>query len=375
MPGIYIHIPFCIKKCKYCDFISFDNRAKQKHLYLENLVREMTEYKGLCADTVFIGGGTPTSLNAEQLEYLLSNVKKNFSIPYDAEFSIEANPQTLNPEKLSVMKKYGVNRISIGVQSFCDSELLKIGRIHTAETAKNTIRLIRRSGFSNFNIDLMSALPSQTMDSFKKTLQIAADENPAHISCYSLILEENTPLFKEFENSGLILPDEDTERAMYDYACNFLESKGYRQYEISNFAKPGMESAHNIKYWQCMEYVGIGLAAHSYFNGCRFSNTESLSAYLGGEYHLQNHIKLSLKDKIEEFMIMGLRMRCGISRNEFFKRFGIKIENVYNDELNKFLSTGFLSEKNGNIFLSKKGISVSNSIMCEFAVCNLKNND
>jgi len=374
MYGLYFHIPFCLKKCKYCDFVSFDDSNLKKDAYLDALFNEMEEYKGEKADTVFIGGGTPTSLSMVQLEKLLTKIRESFIISKDAEFTIEANPKTLDAEKLSILKKYGVNRISVGVQSFCNDELLKIGRVHTAEEAIDTVELIKKSGFENFSIDLMSALPGQRFESFKKNLETAVAINPKHISCYSLIIEENTPLFEEFNRGMLKLPDEDTERKMYDYACEFLHENGYSQYEISNFSKNGYESKHNIKYWECREYIGMGLAAHSYYKGERFSNVDNLSEYINGKYHMNNAEKLTLKDKIEEFMIMGLRMTKGISKKEFFHRFGMEPEQVYKKELERFLNTGFLQEKDGNIFLSPKGVSVSNSIMCEFAVANLKIN-
>lgn len=370
MPGIYIHIPFCVKKCRYCDFISFDNRCEYTGAYIDALISEMREYKGVCADTVFIGGGTPTCIGAQQFERVLTAVSDCFEISENVEFTIEANPKTLNPEKLALMKKSGVNRISIGVQSFNDAELLKIGRIHNAETALGTIERIKKAGFDNFNIDLMSALPGQTPESFKKTLKTAVESNPAHISCYSLILEENTPLWREYEESGLDIPDEDTEREMYEYACRYLEKNGYRRYEISNFAKPGMESRHNIKYWKCEEYIGLGLAAHSYFGGARFSNTSDLAAYLAGNRKIGETEMLTRRDMIEEFMMMGLRMRDGVSRLEFKRRFGVDMDSVYHAELDKFLKNGYLKEKGENIYLSDEGVSVSNSIMCEFALLN-----
>ncbi len=375
MYGLYVHIPFCLKKCKYCDFVSFDNREELKEKYLDKLIEEMGEYRGFLIDTVFIGGGTPTSLNAHEIKKLLLAIRGNFQIKEDAEFTMEANPKTLDEEKLSIMKMYGVNRLSIGVQSFCDNELFKIGRIHNAEIAKETIALVRENGFKNINIDLMFALPDQTMESFKKSLEAAVENNISHISCYSLILEEKTPLYEENKEGKLVLPDEDTERKMYDYACEFLEKNGYEQYEISNFAKKGYKSRHNIKYWKCNEYIGIGLGAHSYLSGERFQNTEEADKYLSGEFHLDNREALTLSDKIAEFMIMGLRMRKGIEKKEFSKRFGMEIEAVYKKELDKFLKSGFLIEEDGNVFISKEGISVSNSIMCEFAICNVKIND
>ena len=374
MPGLYVHIPFCVKKCKYCDFVSFES-CEDKDRYIDALIGEMKSYKGVFCDTVFIGGGTPTSLNAKQLKRVIDAINENFVISEAAEFTVEANPKTLDIEKLALMKKLGVNRISVGVQSFSDIELQKIGRIHNAEDAKNTLKSIKESGFDNFSLDLMSALPSQDFESFKKTLETAVSQTPKHISCYSLILEDGTPLNDEFERGELSLPDEDTERRMYEFACEFLEKNGYRQYEISNFAIAGFESRHNIKYWQCEEYIGLGLAAHSYYNGMRYSNTSDLNRYINGNYSSGEKEVLTLADRVEEFAIMGLRMTKGISKNEFSKRFGMDIYEVYGAEIERFEKIGFLVDDGDNIFLSRSGISVSNSIMCEFAVCNLRNND
>lgn len=374
MPGLYIHIPFCVKKCKYCDFVSFQNRDEFKDRYINCLIKEAAEYKGENIDTVFIGGGTPTTLSCVQLEKLLSALRENFNIDKNAEFTCEMNPGTADKDKLRVLKRCGVNRLSMGVQSFCDDELKKIGRIHTAAQADGAIRDARECGFENISIDLMSALPSQTFESFKKTLLHAVEKNPEHISCYSLILEENTPLYAEYEAGKLILPSEDDERDMYEFACNFLEKNGYAQYEISNFAKEGKCSRHNMKYWQCREYIGLGIAAHSYYKGVRYYNTSDLPVYLSRNFHSDGKITLTLEDKIEEFMIMGLRMTAGISRTEFKRRFNISVDDVFREEIKKFVSGGFLCDDGENIRLSRKGISVSNSVMCEFAVCNIKKN-
>lgn len=371
MPGLYIHIPFCEKKCKYCDFVSFSDRNEYKKRYISALSEELKEYSGIKADTVFIGGGTPSCLDEEELESVLRTALL-YSDRNIREFTVEANPHTLNRTKLKIMKECGVSRISIGVQSFDDSELKKIGRIHTAVQAIETVELVRSEGFSNFSLDLMSALPGQSFESFKSTLETAVLQEPAHISCYSLILEEGTPLYRECERGGLSLPDEDTEREMYEYACSYLEKNGYKRYEISNFSKPGKESLHNMKYWRCEDYIGAGLAAHSCFRGERFYNTSDLAAYLSGHFRCAKPKKLTLADKVEEFFIMGLRMSEGVSRTEFFRRFGFWPEKVYGAELAKFIGHGLLKEKGDRICLSERGISVSNSILCEFVGCGLE---
>jgi len=367
MKGLYIHIPFCIKKCKYCDFSSFSACEKEKAAYLDALFLEMEKYYGEVVDTVFIGGGTPTSLTAGQLEVLLGNIQKNFILDKNCEFTVEANPKTLDEEKLDTLKKYGVNRLSIGVQSFNDNELLALGRIHTGKEAEETIRLAQKY-FNNVSIDLMCAIPDQTKESFLENLKKAFSLNPQHISCYSLILEEGTPLFDEYEKGNLVLPDEDTEREIYDFAQSEMEKHGYYQYEISNFARSGYESRHNTKYWSCDEYIGIGLSAHSFTDGVRFSNTDDFSSYVKGEFLSGESEVLSKEDKMSEFMFLGLRKTCGVSKTEFKNRFCEDIEKVFQNPLSKFKKMGMIEEKEDRIYLSKKAISVSNRIMCEFII-------
>ena len=365
MKGLYVHIPFCIKKCKYCDFNSFSACQKDKAVYLDSLFSEMEKYRGKLVDTVFIGGGTPTSLSDEDLERLLENIQKIFKLSETCEFTIEANPKTLTKEKLKVLKKCGVNRISIGVQSFNDNELLKLGRVHTGAEAEETINLAKKY-FDNISIDLMCAIPDQTKESFLENLEKAFSLNTKHISCYSLILEEGTPLFEEAEKGNLNLPDEDSEREIYEIAQKEMEKYGYIQYEISNFAKPGFESKHNLKYWECKEYIGVGLSAHSYIDGVRFSNTDDFSSYIKGEFLKEEKEVLSKEDQMSEFMFLGLRMTDGVSKTEFKTRFSEDLEEIFQKPLIKFKKLGMIEEKSDRICLSKKAVSVSNQIMCEF---------
>lgn len=372
MYGLYVHIPFCVKKCKYCDFVSFRGRDGYKDRYIDCLVDEIKQYKGAEVDSIFIGGGTPTVLSANLFKRMFSAIWETFNVKADAEITCEMNPGTADGKKLAAMRECGVNRLSIGVQSFDDGELAKIGRIHTAAMAEEAVRTARACGFENISIDLMSALPFQSKESFKKTLEKAVGVSPEHISCYSLILEEGTPLFEEYENGLISLPDEDTERDMYELACDYLEKCGYKQYEISNFAKSGRQSRHNIKYWQCREYIGAGLASHSYIDGVRSFNTSDLAAYLSGKYKADGGEPLSRGDKIEEFMIMGLRMTEGISRREFKSRFAVEADELFGKEIKKLTAGGFLEDDGKYIRLTRPGISVSNSVMCEFAVCNIK---
>ncbi len=364
--GLYIHIPFCVQKCKYCDFVSFADCEEEKDRYLSRLFDEFKLYRDTEIDTVFIGGGTPTSLPADRMEALLKEINENFCLLSNCEFTVEANPKTLDKHKLEILKRGGVNRLSIGVQSFNDEELKAIGRIHTAKDAIDTFVLARECGFDNISLDFMSALPNQNLDSFKNNIASAIALNPEHISCYSLILEEGTPLFSEFEDGKLNLPSEENEREMYEYACRALKEADYMQYEISNFAKKGKESRHNIKYWKCKEYIGVGLAAHSYIDDMRFSNTSDMKQYLMGYYKKDDCELLDINDKMSEFMFMGLRMIDGVSEADFFDRFGQKIDDVFEKQLLKFTKSDMIKRENGRIYLTHKAISVSNQIMCEF---------
>lgn len=364
--GLYIHIPFCLKKCKYCDFTSFCNKEQYFDLYIDELIKEAYEYKGLKTDTIFIGGGTPTALSSPQLEKFLSSIHSLFTVEKNCEISIEANPKTLDAEKLNIIKKYGVNRLSIGVQSFNNKELSAIGRIHNSETAISTVSAIKKAGFENFNLDLMSDLPLQTESSFLNSLNTAISLQPTHISCYSLILEENTPLFSEYQN-GIYKPsDDEFDRNLYHLAVSTLKKYGYERYEISNFSKPGYECRHNIKYWSCDEYIGLGVSAHSYFKGKRYYNTSSLSAYLNGKYHEPDVAVLSLEDKISDYIIMKLRMDEGISEKHFYELFGRDFHTTYNKQIDKFLKNNLMERRDGIIRLTDSGIDISNSILCEF---------
>ncbi len=366
MYGLYIHIPFCVKKCKYCDFVSFPNSEDMFGKYIDALLAEADEYAGVAADTVFIGGGTPTVLSAKQLERLISGIRKRFRLASDCEFTTEANPGTLTADKISALLSNGVNRISVGIQSFDDNELAAIGRIHSAKTAYDTVCELAKAGFKNINADIMTALPDQTWKSLGKTLETAVSLPLTHISAYSLIIEEGTPLEREYSRGEIILPDEDTDREMYAETIDFLAKRGFKQYEISNFSKNGFECRHNIKYWQCREYIGLGAAAHSYTDGKRFYNTSDLSDYIAGNCRAGGEEVLSKKDKISEFMIMGLRMTEGVSRKEFKRRFGKEIETVYGDELERFVSGGFMKKTGDNYALTRHGTDVSNSVLCMF---------
>lgn len=364
--GLYIHIPFCKKKCKYCDFISFCDKNDYFDEYIDKLLAEAKEYQAKAVDTVFIGGGTPTVLNEEQLSRLILGLSKIFLLTTDKEFSVEANPGTLNDRKLSVLKECGVNRLSIGVQSFKDSELCDIGRIHSSRDAYDAVMMAKKAGFENINIDLMLNLPNQTKESLEMSLKTAVRLGVSHISCYSLILEENTPLYNEYKCGKFMQASDDYDRELYKFTTQYLKENGYNRYEISNYAKPSKECRHNIKYWSCEEYIGLGVAAHSYLDGVRFFNTSDFSEYLDGNFHNPDKEILTHTDKVCEYMIMKLRMSEGINEAEFFNLFGAKIDDIYKNELEKFLRLGLIKKQNGNYSLTDYGIDISNSVLCEF---------
>lgn len=364
MTGLYIHIPFCKQKCRYCDFVSFTGMESMADEYIEALKREAEKYRGQAVDTIFIGGGTPTALTAEQISDVLRICRDCFDVSNDGEFTIEANPGTLDDDKITAMLNGGINRISVGVQSFNDTELQQIGRIHNAETAYNTICNLKKMGFNNVNIDIMTALPSQTRESLIKTLKTAVSLPVTHISAYSLIIEDGTPLEREYSKGKLVLPSDDTDRLMYADAVKILGDNGFKRYEISNFARDGFECRHNIKYWTGEKYIGLGVAAHSYDGEKRCYNTSDINAYINGAP--REETALTKKDKISEFIITGLRMENGISERVFFERFGAKIQEIYGDELNKFTNLGLLTHTDGHYALTPRGIDVSNSILCEF---------
>lgn len=365
MKGIYIHIPFCVQKCRYCDFVSYAGMEKKIDEYLDAVTYEMDEYRGEKVDTIFIGGGTPSVLSAQQLSRLIRMCFDKFDIKKDYEFSIEVNPGTMDDLKIKTLLLNGVNRVSVGVQSFDDEELKAIGRIHDAKTAYNTVCKLSEMGFLNINADIMIALPNQTEKNLKKTLDIALELPLMHISAYSLIIEDGTPIAEDYKKGIIELPDEDLDRDMYDMTVKTLKNKGFNRYEISNFAKDGFECRHNIKYWKCEEYIGIGVAAHSYVKGQRYFNTSDIFKYMSGSFD-RNGETLAKQDKISEFIFMGMRMDSGISEEEFKKHFNINIYDLYGNKFEKFIRGGFIAHENGRYKFTDKGRNVSNSILCEF---------
>ena len=371
--SLYIHIPFCAQKCLYCDFPSFARKDHLRKTYIEALNKEIIslreKHNNLEINTIFIGGGTPSVLEADELECLLKEVAK-LNMAKDIEYSMECNPGNLTEEKLEVMKKYGVNRISMGLQAKQDNLLKGLGRIHNYKTFKENFLLAKKVGFNNINVDLMFGLPNQRLNEWEETLREIISLEPAHISAYSLIIEEGTAFYNLYENDKLKLPTEEEERKMYHLAKKILEENGFNQYEISNYAKEGKECRHNLAYWNMDNWIGVGSAAASYINGKRIKNINSVEEYINsinekGEA-VEEIINNSKNDNMEEFMFMGLRKINGIDENEFKNRFSMNINDVYGEILNKYIGEGLLIRESGRIFLSEKGIEISNVIMADF---------
>ena len=366
---IYIHIPFCIRKCDYCDFLSGPSGPEEQADYVQALLREIQaveEGEGRSVSSIFIGGGTPSVLDERLLGDILREIRNRFKMEEDAEITIEVNPGTANIGKLQAYREMGINRLSIGLQSPEDRELKILGRIHNYGQFLETYQEARTVGFDNINIDLMSAIPDQTYEGWVKNLRTVAELEPEHISAYSLIVEEGTP----FAARKLNLPDEDTEYNMDEATAQILKEYGFEQYEISNYARKGRECRHNVGYWTRQDYLGFGLGASSLYGKERFANTADMKKYLESsknpEKIREKEPSLTREDEMAEFMFLGLRMTKGISKADFQRCFGCTIESVYGEVLEKYESMELLLEKDGRIFLSREGIHVSNSIMAEF---------
>ena len=374
---LYIHIPFCIKKCNYCDFLSFPSREEEREKYVQCLIKEIEQTGGFLnkdayeVRSIFIGGGTPSLLSGEQIKRIMLAVRQFFFIKEEAEITMEANPGTLTMENLFICRKAGVNRLSMGLQSADDSCLHLLGRIHTWEEFLKSYELARKAGFENVNIDLMSGLPGQTMSSYKRTLEKVIALYPEHISAYSLILEEGTPFYESKEIRKKI-PNEELDREMYQFTKDILAENGYERYEISNYAIRGKECIHNLGYWSGVPYLGFGLGASSYFEGTRFSNERKLEKYIKEPYipfmMREDYTVLSQKDEMEEFMFLGLRKRKGVSKKEFKRRFEVSMQDIYGKVISKYEEIDLLEWTDGGemLRLTDAGIDVSDYIFCDF---------
>ena len=378
--GIYIHIPFCARKCNYCDFYSLASGEDEKKSYIEALKREIKEVsKKVSADyqvyTIYFGGGTPSIIKADYIREILDAIRTHFKLYKDdfyPEITIECNPKTVDMDKLGIYKEVGINRISLGLQSSDNDELKLLGRIHTYEDFLESYDMVRSTGFKNVNIDLMSAIPNQKIKTYEKSLNEIIRLDPEHISSYSLIIEEGTPFFKKYsENAPLFsaLPSEDEDREMYVLTSEKFSKAGYERYEISNYAKEGFYSRHNTSYWDRVPYLGFGVGASSFFGNERYKNMANLKEYIkkaGIEDIREEIIKLNLNDAMSEFMFLGLRKTIGVSKSEFKNNFTFSVENVFGKMIEKHIKNGLLLDDSGFLRLSDRGLDISNYVISDF---------
>jgi len=369
--ALYIHIPFCVKKCGYCNFNSIKFEKSIVEAYLDAIVKEIKLLKEKYEfKTIFLGGGTPTALNENQLKKLLTVVEESIDLNELVEYTIEINPGTLTTEKIDIISKSRINRISLGIQSFNDKYLHLLGRIHTGREALNTFTLLRNNGFENINIDLISSLPSQKVKEWENDLNIAISMQPDHISAYSLSFETGTP-FKNQLNNGTLKPiNEEDDLEMYKLTINKLKSVNYEHYEISNFAINGRKCQHNIIYWENREYVGIGAGAFSFLESNRTSNEPDVLKYIkninADKKEISFSERLPLKDLAAETIIMGLRMSKGISNNRLLAQTGLSFKDVLSDKIYELRGNGFIDFDNSELKLTEKGLYVADSVMMEF---------
>ncbi len=375
--GIYIHIPFCVKKCNYCDFLSFPANDEAREAYVQTLLKEIRlearRYQSYQVQTVFFGGGTPSLLTVPQLTAIMETLKACFGFAAEAEISMEINPGTVTAESLVGYRAAGINRLSIGLQSANDEEMKILGRIHTYDMFIRAYKEAVAAGFTNINVDVMSALPKQDRDSYKDTLKkiLSLDPRPTHVSAYSLIVEEGTLFYEWYEQGKLNLPDEEEEREMYELTGQMLEEAGYRRYEISNYALPGYECRHNKSYWTRKHYVGFGLGAASMVENRRFNNESDMKRYIARIESMSDSesekrgVLLSAKEQMEETMFLGLRLMEGVSKHKFLETFGVSMDSVYGEVIKKHVKSGLLIDGD-YVKLTRRGIDVSNVVMADF---------
>ncbi len=366
--GLYLHIPFCIKKCSYCDFCSYpasELGREAEESYVKALIGEIESYKRkevICVDTVFFGGGTPSLLSTDSLEKIFSAIRSTFAIAHESEITLEANPGTLTEEKLCAYRAQGVNRLSMGLQSIHENELKKLGRIHSYSDFLTGYALARKVGFNNISVDLMYGIPDQTLDSFRETLDMIIALTPEHISAYGLIVEEGTPFFDNCNR--LNLPDEDAECDMYALACDRLRSAGYSHYEISNYARAGRESQHNLHYWHSDEYIGVGVSAHSYFENRRFSSSRDFSEYLK-DFKSVSSVEPAADEGAFECAMLALRLSEGLSLADYESRFSHSFTDGREADIRRYIDLGYMTLRDGRLALTERGFYVSNAILSD----------
>ena len=382
-----MHIPFCASKCGYCDFYSFKATPKTHVAYMDALAKQLKEYslaaRDYIVDSVFVGGGTPTHIGTELLLELIKNIKGNFRLSKACEFTLEANPATLEPKGLKRLHKAGVNRLSIGLQSAHDSELRLLSRTHSFGDFEACHEEAQAAGFLDINIDLMYGIPGQTKKSFYETLKKAVSKKPTHISAYGLKIAPETPFGKNYETLQKLLPSEESEREMYFMCCELLERSGYAHYEISNFARGGHECRHNLKYWRCEPYLGFGPGAHSYFSNCRFSFKKDIREYVRNynydksglqkldifdldKYSLfDEHTEIKPNERIGEYVMLGFRLSSGIDKSKFAKLFQMDFDTMYKEKLEPFLESGHIVKTDAGYAFSLEGMFVSNHILAK----------
>lgn len=373
MAGIYVHIPFCEKKCAYCDFVSYSNRRDQVDGYLGLVEQEMAAAGELCKNEIFtslfVGGGTPTYLDAAALSRLLAGIRRHFCLAENSEVTVEANPGTVDGRKLEALRKGGVNRLSFGVQSADDALLAAIGRIHTWQEFVESYGMAREAGFDNLSLDLMFGLPGQRVDGFLETLERAAGLRPEHISAYSLKVEEGTPLFDWVQRGRMQLPDEDEERAMYHKGTAFLKKMGYAQYELSNYARPGFVSRHNLIYWRREPYIGLGVAAHSFFGGARFANPSDFAGYeravSSGSWAWLQGERVEGAEALFEAVMLGLRLNEGLDERAFEARYGTGFT-IFKDAIEKGRKWELLRWEPPVLRLTARGRDLQNQALLPF---------
>lgn len=378
--GIYLHIPFCVKKCNYCDFYSVASTEEGRVAYVDALKKEIVKMAKKSENyevyTIYFGGGTPSLLDGRYIAEILELLYKSFNIHnigFYPEITIECNPKTIDKEKLQLYKNSGINRISIGLQSTYDDELKLLGRIHSYSDFLKSYEMVRKIGFNNVSLDILSAIPKQTLRKYEHSLDRIIALNPEHISSYSLIIEEGTPFFDKYsENAPFYkdLPNEEIEREMYEFTVSKLSEVGYERYEISNYSKKGFYSRHNTAYWKREEYLGLGAGASSFFEGKRYKNIPNIKEYIRrisvNDEIREDLSRLTLKESMEEFMFLGLRLTSGIKKENFKKAFNKDIEEVYGNEIKEHVKNGLLIDTGVGIKFSEKGLDLSNFVLCDF---------